>query len=229
MWIVPEKKDVQEVRFEGSGWPSQIRMWSLENNSGILKLEALTVQVAELTLRQRSARTKTEPHFPGHAEAQISESMFKIDYLHHRFALHLLDILTHGFCLSCDEWNLQTLVLKAERDACLLEHTTGALQRLSNCLSSWRVHSILILMILWRGWIPLRLGVGFFDRLLSMLDYGKQLMLPSRQTAPHSRHYSCLCLFERVLFTLKTGLKCFATFFSVRFTQEYATVSSKLS
>lgn len=61
-------------------------------------------------------------------------------------------------------------------------------------------------MILWRGWIPLRLGVGFFNKLLSMLDYGKQLMLPSRQTAPQSHRYSCLCLFECVLFTLKTGL-----------------------
>lgn len=104
-------------------------------------------------------------------------------------------------------------MLKAERDACLLEHTTGALQSLSNRLSSWCVQSILIMMILWRGWIPLRLGIGFFDKLLSMLDYGKQLMLPSRQTAPQSHRYSCLCLFECVLFTLKTGLGVLQLFF----------------
>lgn len=204
-------------------------MWSLENNSGILKLEALTVQVAELTVRQRSARTKTEPHFPGHAEAQISEPMFKIDYLHHRLALHLLDSLTHGFRLSCEwvksadsgakgwerrlsPWTHYRGFTKSVKSSFLMacsKHPNGddTLERLDPSQTRRRIlQQIVVHAWLWKtAHAPLKTNCSAEPSLL--------LSVFIWMCSVHS----------------KNRPRCFATFFSVRFTQEYATVSSKLS
>lgn len=187
----------------------------------------LNVLWARSELRQRSPRTKTEPHFHSHAEAQISEPIFKIDYLRYRLVLYLLDSLTHGFILSCEWVKSADYGAKGwERHLSPWTHyrcftKTVKLSFLMVCSKPPNHDDTL------QRLDPSQTGHRFLRQIVVHAWLWKTAHVPLTTNCSAQPSLVLSVFIWTVLFTLRTALGVWQLF-SVRFTQEYATVSSKL-